>query len=57
MKKLLNIIDVKDILLLIGVLFAFYGIHSMHPPTAFIVLGGFFVFIGLPQDTESGGKV
>lgn len=45
-------IELKDCLLILGIILLFIGLYLVYTPAAFVALGGFFMYMGWPE----GGK-
>ena len=47
-RKILSAVDLKDILMLIGLAMAGRGIYMVYPPAAWFVIGTFIIYLGWP---------
>jgi hypothetical protein len=47
-QKITQIINIKDMLMIIGLIMVGKGIYMIYPPAAWIVIGGFFIYLGWP---------
>lgn len=45
---------IESLLLLLGSVLIFYGLYQIYPPIAYVVLGGFLIFLSFPS--KEGGK-
>jgi hypothetical protein len=46
LKKLANLLDMRDALTFGGLALLGYGLYQVHPPTAYIVMGGLVFWLG-----------
>jgi len=48
-KSFKNTINIKDIIMIIGLLMLAYGLYAIYKPSMYLIIGLFLIFLGWPS--------